>query len=85
MVAVDGGVDRLEVLGDPAAVLLGHDRNDDLMRSTMQVCAQALGNTASIASGKPSRPSTQQIQHVADAALAELGQDRGQNLAPSGF
>src|SRR5215216_2481591 len=32
------------------------------MRSTMQVCTQVCGNVASIASGKPLRPSTQAIR-----------------------
>ena len=41
----------------------------------MHVCTVVCGNTASIASGKPLRPSTQQIRMSRDAAVAQLVED----------
>ena len=38
----------------------------------MQVCTQACGKTASIASGRPVRPSTQAIRDVVGAAAMEV-------------
>jgi hypothetical protein len=46
----------------------------------MQVCTQASGKTASIASGKPDRPSTQAIRTSLDAALVEVVEDREPEL-----
>ena len=41
----------------------------------MQVCTTVCGNTASIASGNPVSPSTQQMRMSFDAAVAQLGED----------
>src|SRR4051794_37369778 len=49
----------------------------------MQVCTQACGNVASIASGKPFSPSTD--HHVLDAAPAQVLEDRQPELGALGF
>src|SRR3954466_6391288 len=50
------------------------------MRWTMQVCTQACGNVASIASGNPFRPVDATDQHVLDAAPPQVVEDRQPEL-----
>ena len=49
----------------------------------MQVCTQAWGKTASIASGKPARPSTQAIRTSSTPRWRRSLRTASQNLAPS--
>ena len=51
----------------------------------MHVCTHVSGKTASIASGKPFEAVDAADQHVADAALAELGQDLQPELRALGL
>lgn len=48
----------------------------------MQVCTQAWGKTASIASGKPFRPSTQAIRTSRTPRCFSSVRTASQNLAP---
>ena len=52
---------------------------------TMQVCTIVSGQIASIASGKPFRPSTQQTSTSSIAAVLQLGQDRQPLLGALAF
>ena len=51
----------------------------------MQVCTHAWGKTASIASGKPFRPSTQQIRTSCDAAVVQVVEDGQPELRALGL
>ena len=51
----------------------------------MQVCTQACGKTASIASGKPLRPSTQAIRTSCDAAAVQVVEDGQPELRALGL
>ena len=51
----------------------------------MHVWTVVFGKIASIASGKPLRPSTQQIRTSRDAALLELGEDLHPELRALGL
>jgi hypothetical protein len=51
----------------------------------MHVCTMVWGKIASIASGNPFSPSTQQIRMSEDAALEQLGQDLHPELRALGL
>jgi hypothetical protein len=53
------------------------------MRCTMQVCTHAFGNVASIASGKPLRPSTQAMRTSETPRQRRSLRTASQNFAPS--
>ena len=51
----------------------------------MQVCTTVSGNTASIASGNPARPSTQQMRMSLTPRCLQLGEDLHPELRALGF
>jgi hypothetical protein len=62
---------------------MGGLRSEARIKCTMGVCSQACGKVASIASGRPLRPSTQAISTSATARRRGSLSTASQNLAPS--
>ena len=83
VIGVDRGVDRLEVPGDVGELAAGHVFQavaDEVHDARLH---RGLGKTASIASGKPLRPSTQQIRMSCTPRCLSSVRTCIQNFAPS--
>ena len=84
-VGVGGGVDRPQVGGDLLAVAVVDVAQRARIWWTMQVCTQAWGKTASIASGKPVEAVDAGDQDVLDAAAVQVVEDGQPELRALGL
>ena len=75
-------VDRAQRRSHLLAVLIDTNRIAARIRCTVQVCTVVCGQVASTASGKPVEPVAAHDQHVAHAAVAQLGAHPGPELGP---
>ena len=82
-VGVQGSVDRLEVSGDLLALAAWHVFQGVADEGDNGGCTVVLGKIASIASGKPFRPSTQQIRMSLTPRCLSSVKISIQNFAPS--
>ena len=82
-VCVDGGVDRLEVARDLLALAARHVLQAMAQEVDNACLDRGLGEIASIASGKPFSPSTQQIRMSLTPRCLSSESTCIQNLAPS--